>query len=93
MGVGGDGEAGVYGGKMNLYGLKIYQSSFMPPSRPKMQLSPTLPVSDEFRVEFNKWLEDFFGHEIYFLVFDRKTIVTAPENVTAIKVLIDAWAE
>lgn len=29
---------------------------------PKMQLSATCPVSDEFRAEFNLWLIEFFGY-------------------------------
>lgn len=30
---------------------------------PKLQLSEDCPVSDDFRIEINAWLIDFFGYE------------------------------
>jgi hypothetical protein len=40
-----------------LYGCKIFVS----PDRPKMQLSPDCPVTDDFRAEINAWMIEFFG--------------------------------
>lgn len=74
----------------SLFGMKIIESNQMPATRPRMKLSPTLLVSDEFRIEFDRWLEDFFGREMYILVFQGNALITNPENV--VKILIDrAW--
>lgn len=41
------------------FGLRV----FVQPSFPKMRLSPIVPVTEEFRQEFDLWLADFFGYE------------------------------
>lgn len=42
-----------------LYGTKIVVS----PDRPKFQISPDCPLTDDFRVEMNAWCLSFFGTE------------------------------
>jgi hypothetical protein len=65
--------------------MKIIQHVLMPPTKPRQRLTPQCPVSDGFRVEFDKWLVEFFGVEPYFLIINGDTIITAPENVAMIR--------
>ena len=48
---------------VNFYGMRIIRSTVLPlPPAPRMQLSPGLMVSDEFRASFDHWLTEFFGY-------------------------------
>lgn len=69
----------------SLFGIKIIGSGLMPETQPKMKLSPTLLVSDEFRIEFDRWLEDFFGRETYILAFQPNVFITNPKNIVKIR--------
>ena len=42
---------------MMLSGFRVVEAN----SWPKMQLSKDCPVTDDFRVEMNDWMRDFFG--------------------------------
>lgn len=71
-----------------LFGMKIIESNLMPLTMPRMQLTPQLLVSEEFRIEFDQWLLQFFGSEPYILIVSGSTLITAPENVVMIRNLI-----
>ena len=47
-----------------LFGIPVHISN-QPLVRPKLQLMPHTPVSDEFRSEMNAWLLEMFGTEHY----------------------------
>jgi hypothetical protein len=40
-----------------IFGFPVYVS----PDRPKIRLSEDIPLTKEFRDEYNQWLVDFFG--------------------------------
>jgi len=44
-------------------GINIDTNPLLPAEQPRMKLSRDVPVSDEFRKEFDAWLADFFGYE------------------------------
>lgn len=67
----------------------------MEPFSPNQKLSEDVVVTDKFRIEFNKWLEDFFGSSHNFYVIEENTmfgqpygrcIVTHPDNVKLLKI-------
>lgn len=47
-------------GALDLLGVRIFESPTLEP-KPKLKLSPSCPVSDEFRAEMDAWLLDRFG--------------------------------
>lgn len=72
-----------------LFGMKIITNPHIPATIPKRKLSVTVLVSDEFRVEFDAWLEEFFGKDLHFLILEGHTIVTVPENLVALRIAVD----
>lgn len=58
-----------------LFGRKVY----VIPDRPKMILSPELPVTEEFRADFNAWLLSFFGTECF--ISDDEIIFAGDDTV------------
>lgn len=44
----------------DLFGFRTIASPLLTP-KPKLELSPGAPVSDQFREEMNQWLLDRFG--------------------------------
>lgn len=43
---------------LTLFGKRIFID---PNEVPRMQLSPDVPLTPEFRAEFNAWMREFFG--------------------------------
>lgn len=41
-------------------GMRVFESPLLE-AKPKLKLSPSCPVSDEFRAEIDAWLLDRFG--------------------------------
>lgn len=46
-----------------LEGMNIVTHPCLPEKQLRMKLSRAVPVSDEFRREFDAWLAEFFGYE------------------------------
>ncbi|MFA5824774.1 MAG: hypothetical protein WC825_02245 [Gallionellaceae bacterium] len=70
-----------------LFGIPVHISNH-PMIRPKLQLMPNTPVSDEFRSEMNAWLLEMFGMERYAielgkekgLLIDQETLRLLQQN-------------
>lgn len=45
---------------MGLAGMRVFEAPILE-AKPKLKLSPSCPVSDEFRAEMDAWLLDRFG--------------------------------
>jgi hypothetical protein len=62
--------------EFTIQGIPVVTSPLIP-KVPVLALSVDCPVTDDFRVEMNKWLLDMFGarHRLY--LFDPKRIGTA----------------
>lgn len=45
---------------LSFSGIRIFEAPALE-AKPKLKLSPTCPVSDEFRAEMDAWLLDRFG--------------------------------
>lgn len=67
-----------------LMGMRVIAHHHIPDTRQRMVLRDSVPVSDEFRAEFNKWLEDFFGREP-FVIVRGDAIMASPRNVAMIR--------
>lgn len=47
-------------GDLFFAGMRVFESPLLE-AKPKLKLSPSCPVSDEFRAEMDAWLLDRFG--------------------------------
>ena len=65
--------------------LKIVAHPLLPDMQPRMKLRSNCPVSDKFRIEFNQWLEEFFGFERCYIMISGHTIMASPANVAILK--------
>lgn len=68
----------------NLFGMQIIEHPLVPERSPRMTLSHKVPVSDEFRKEFDAWLLEFFGTEATAIVMSGKLFVN-PANMVIIR--------
>lgn len=74
-------------GALDLLGVRIFESPTLEP-KPKLKLSPSCPVSDEFRAEMDAWLLDMFGVEFDedgLIVTTLRGIHMAPSILRALK--------
>ena len=53
---------------LNAYcGIRLGANDKLPITKPKIQISPHIQVSDHFRMDINQWLYDTFGESPYIL--------------------------
>lgn len=46
---------------------------------PRFQLSSEVPVTEEFRADFNNWARRFFGVDVKFVILqESRTVVVSP---------------
>ena len=64
----------------NPYGVKVTTSAVVPEFTSVEKLSEGVTVSDEFRNDFNEWLDNFFGRERAFFKFDETGYFMHPNN-------------
>ena len=72
---------------LNLTGVRVFESPLLE-AKPKLKLSPSCPVSDEFRAEMDAWLLDRFGvhpDTISHAVIVPGGIAMAPSIVRALR--------
>ena len=72
---------------LSFSGIRIFESPLLE-AKPKLKLSPSCPVSDEFRAEMDAWLLDRFGvnpDTISHAVIVPGGIAMAPSIVRALR--------
>ena len=67
-----------------LFGMQLIANPYLERTNPVMQLSKNIDLTEEFRHEYDSWLEEFFGREKTIFIIGNK-IHTHPDNVAAIK--------
>jgi hypothetical protein len=68
----------------NILGMGVFLDRNIPEFASRMTLSETVTVSDEFRVDFQAWLDDFFGRERVWYIMDGK-LYCHPNNYDYLK--------
>lgn len=68
-----------------LYGMTLIANPYLERTNPVMKLSKNIDLTEEFRREYDLWLEGFFGREATIFIIGN-IIFTHPDNVEAIKV-------
>lgn len=75
---------------MLYHGYQVHVSQ----DRPKMQLSPGVPVSDDFRKKVNAWMLEFFGVDnsirdgVCYLM-GQNTILVNPRTYAALQKAVE----
>ncbi|KAF1046349.1 MAG: hypothetical protein GAK35_01034 [Herbaspirillum frisingense] len=62
---------------MNITGFALISNPLL--DAPRFQLSPNVPVTEEFRADFNAWARRFFGADDKFIILqESRTVVVSP---------------
>lgn len=71
-----------------IFGIRIIENDLLAPERPRLQIRPDVPCSDNVRAELNAWLADTFGYEPNIVVVAGAGYVMHPAVATRLKVLL-----
>lgn len=72
--------APIFPTNLSYLGFKVVINPWLD-NRPRMQLSPMVMVTDEFRAEMNKWMLEFFGTKDEVIIMqDQQVIMMGPKT-------------